>query len=215
MERFEKIVSQRRPLQRGDSLYRVGDRFHSLFAVRSGALKTIMITPDGDEQIIGFHMPGELLGFDGLSDYYNCNAVALERTSVCDLPLNRVEELSRVIAGLHRQLCSIMGRELNTDQAMLLLLAKLSADDRLAAFLLSLSKRFAQRGFSESRFILAMSRHDIANYLGLAPETVSRVFARFQQDGLLSVNRREIEIHDMDTLRSRVRKRTNSMSNAR
>ena len=153
MKKFESIVKQRRPMQRGDTLYRSGDPFNALYAVKSGTMKTIMITPDGEEQIVGFHMPGELLGFDGLHDVHSCTAVAIERTSLCELPLNQVEEVSRVIPGLHRQLCNIMGRELNGEQAMLLLLARLTAEDRLAAFLLSLSKRFSQRGFLRLAFL--------------------------------------------------------------
>ncbi len=204
MERFESIVGQRPPYKRGENIYRAGDNFHALYAVKSGSLKTVVSPPDGNEQIIGFSMPGELFGFDGIDDGHTCTAVALERTTLCELPLNAVAEVSQAVPGLHRELYRVMAREISVDQSMLLLLARRTAEDRLAAFLLSLSKRFADRGFSQTDFSLSMSRHDIANYLGLAAETVSRLFGRLSEAGLLTVHGRKIHIQNLDGLRGRV-----------
>jgi|TARA_B100000315_G_C14595411_1_gene598728 CRP/FNR family transcriptional regulator len=191
-------------MKRGENIYRAGDDFRGLYAVKSGSLKIIVSPPDGAEQIIGFSMPGELFGFDGIDDGHTCTAVALERTTLCELPLDAVAEVSREVPSLHRELYRVMAREISVDQSMLLLLARRTAEDRLAAFLLSLSKRFADRGFSQTDFTLSMSRHDIANYLGLAAETVSRLFSRLSETGLLTVHGRKIHIQDINALRRRV-----------
>ncbi|HCX88732.1 MAG TPA: transcriptional regulator FNR [Gammaproteobacteria bacterium] len=204
IERFESIVGQRPAMKRGENIYRAGDDFRGLYAVKSGSLKIIVSPPDGAEQIIGFSMPGELFGFDGIDDGHTCTAVALERTTLCELPLDAVAEVSREVPSLHRELYRVMAREISVDQSMLLLLARRTAEDRLAAFLLSLSKRFADRGFSQTDFTLSMSRHDIANYLGLAAETVSRLFSRLSETGLLTVHGRKIHIQDINALRRRV-----------
>lgn len=199
---FNEGVVRRSPIHRGDHLFRAGDNFRSLYAVKSGSLKVYINTPDGSEQIVGFHMAGELLGLDGMdSQHHTCSAIALETTSLCELPFNNIEDLCRRYSGLYRELCSVMGHEIVEDQAMLLVLGKRSAEERVATFLLSLSKRFSKRGFSESEFNLSMSRHDIANYLGLAPETVSRLLGRLHEEGVLTVERRHVQIHDVEKLR--------------
>ena len=203
IERLDGIVERHRPLPRGEHLFRMGDSFRSLYAMRSGSIKTYTSTEDGNEQILGFHLPGELLGLDGLEkESHACAAVALESAAVCELPFTRLEELCRILPGLQRQMMRLIGKEVVTEHAMLLLLGKKNAEERLASLLLSLSARFKQRGFSEREFNLSMSRQDIANYLGLTVETVSRLFTRFQGDDLLSVQRRHIRIQDMDRLRS-------------
>ncbi|MDD3517871.1 MAG: fumarate/nitrate reduction transcriptional regulator Fnr [Chromatiales bacterium] len=199
---LEKIINRRRPIQRNDHLYRPGDRMISIFAVRSGSVKTYTLTDDGQEQITGFHLPGELLGLDAISDgMHPCAARALETTSVCEIPFDRLEDLSARIPGLQRQLFRIMSREIQNDELFMMLLGKKSSEERLAAFMLSLSARFKQRGFSPTEFNLTMSRNDIANYLGLAVETVSRLFTRFDNAGIISVRRKLISIDDMDGLR--------------
>ncbi len=204
LERFEAVVGQKPPLQSGELAYHAGDASHALYAVKSGSLKIVMSALDGEEQIIGFSMPGELFGFDGIQNGHTCTAVALERTNICELPLDSISEISKEIPSLNRELYKVMAHEISLDQSMLLLLARRNAEDRLAAFLLSLSQRFANRGFSEVDFTLSMSRHDIANYLGLAAETVSRLFSRLADGGLLSVNGRKIKIHNLQGLRQRV-----------
>ncbi len=205
IDRLQRAIAPRRPLQRGNALYRPGDRFHALYAVKSGTMKSLITTRDGEEQVVGFHMPGELLGLDGLHhEKHTCTAVALERTTVCELPFSQIEAICRDYPGLQREMCSLLGREINEEQNMLLLLAKRTAEERLASFLLSLSARYRRRGYSDTEFILSMSRHDIANYLGLAPETISRLFSRLSADGLLSVDRRHVRIHDRNQLRELV-----------
>lgn len=202
--RFEEIVTQRPPIPKGGTLYRSGEPAHALYAIKSGALKSIVTTEDGEEQIVGFHMPGELVGFDGVDSVHNCTVVSLDRSSVCELPLNDLEFLSQKISSLHREVCTVMRREISQEQAMLLLLARRTAESRLASFLISLSHRLGSRGFSQTEFNLVMSRHDIANYLGLAAETVSRLISKFQEAGILSVNRRRVIIHDPETLNQKI-----------
>ncbi len=203
LDRLDAIMKRPRPLRRGDHLYRAGDRFHSIFAVRSGSLKTYTPCQDGSEQVIGFHLPGELVGLDAIeSEHHVCSAKVLETTGVCALPYERLHELARDLPSLQRHFFRLLSKELAHDEAMLMLLGKASAEERLATFLLSLAQRFKARGFSDSEFNLSMSRHDIGNYLGLAVETVSRMFSRLQEEGVLTVHRKNIQIHDQDRLRA-------------
>lgn len=205
LDRLDAIVVRSHPYQPGDHLFRAGDASRSLFAVRSGALKSYCTTADGDEQVLGFTLPGELLGLDGMENgEFASNALVLETSSICELPYSRIEELCRELSSLHRQLMRVIGKEITADQQMLLLLGKRSAEERLATFLLSLSERYKSRGLSATKFNLPMSRQDIGNYLGLAIETVSRLFAHFQDEELLKVNRRQIELLDMKQLRGMV-----------
>jgi len=203
VERLDRIVKRNRPLHRGDHLFRTGDAFQSLYVVKTGTIKTYAASEDGAEQVLGFHLPGEIIGLDAIDEArHRCSAKVLETSAVCELPFNQLGELTATIASLQHQMFRILSREISQDTAMLLLLGKKSADERLAAFLLSLSARFERRGFSPKDFYLSMSRHEIGNYLGLAVETVSRLFTRFQDDGLLSVARKHVEIQDMDRLRT-------------
>lgn len=205
MEKLDAIVARQQPIQPGHHLFRPGDKSHSLFALRSGALKSYCITEDGEEQVLGFTLPGELTGMDGLSgDSYASAAVVLETSSICELPYSKLENLCHDIPGLQRQLLKVVGREITSDQQMLMLLGKRTAEERLASFLLSLSTRYKQRSLSPTEFNLPMSRQDIGNYLGLAIETVSRLFAQFQDKQVLKVNRRQITILDMDALKGMV-----------
>ena len=201
IEELERIIRRRRPLQRGENLFQAGDPFTAIYAIRSGSLKTFTNTDDGQEQVTGFHLPSELVGLDAITtERHNCTARALETTSVCDIPFNRLQELGARIPGLQRQLLRIMSREILEDQDLMIWLGKKSAEERLASLLLRISKRFTERNFSAREFNLSMSRTDIANYLGLAVETVSRLFSRFQAEGLLSVDRKHVVIEDMDAL---------------
>ncbi|MBD3671555.1 MAG: fumarate/nitrate reduction transcriptional regulator Fnr [Gammaproteobacteria bacterium] len=201
LEKLDVIIKRRRPVKRGEDLFRVGDGFRSIYAVRSGSIKTFSPTQDGQEQVTGFHLTGELLGLDAISNnYHPCTATALETTSVCEIPFERLEELGHQIPSLQRQLFRVMSREIFTEENHTLLLGKRNAEERLAAFLLSVSNRFKSRGFSPNEYNLSMSRNDIGNYLGLAVETVSRMFTRFQESGLLTVERKHVVIHDLDRL---------------
>jgi CRP/FNR family transcriptional regulator len=203
LDELDKIVVRHQPYQPGEHLFRAGDSSRSMYALRSGALKSYCTTEDGEEQVIGFTLPGELLGLDGMENgSYASNALVLETSSICELPFNRIEELCLTLPGLHRQMMRVVGKEITSDQRMLLLLGKRSAEERLATFLLSLSKRYKSRGLSATEFNLPMSRQDIGNYLGLAIETVSRLFAQFQNAGLLRVNRRQVVLTDLEKLSS-------------
>jgi CRP/FNR family transcriptional regulator len=205
LDKLEEIVERTPPYHRGDHLFRPGHSSHALYAVRSGALKSYCLTDDGDEQVLGFILPGELTGMDGLAGkHYASASVALETTSVCELPFDRLAELCSELPGVHEQIMRIVGKEITTDQQMLMLLAKRNAEQRLASFLLSLSSRYKKRGLSANEFYLPMSRQDIGNYLGLAIETVSRLFARFQDEQLLTVDRKLITICKLDTLATMV-----------
>jgi len=205
MDELDKIVKRQQPFQPGQHIFRAGDHSQSLYAVRSGALKSYCTTEDGDEQVLGFTLPGELVGLDGMSGVvYASSSVVLETASICELPYEGLEEACHSLPGLNHQMMRIVSKEITTDQGMLLLLGKRSAEERLAAFLLSLSTRYQSRGLSATAFNLPMSRQDIGNYLGLAIETVSRLFASFQKSQLLSVNRRQIELTDMPKLHAMV-----------
>ena len=197
MDALDEIVKRGRPLKKGDFLFRQGDSFGSVFAVRSGTLRTFSVSDSGDEQITGFHLPSELVGLSGMdSDTYPVSAQALETTSVCEIPFDKLDELTVQLPQLRRQLMRVMSREIRDDQQMMMLLSKKTADERIATLLVNLSARFSARGFSANHFRLSMSRNEIGNYLGLAVETVSRVFTRFQQNGLISAEGKDVHILD-------------------
>ena len=195
LDLLDDIVKRGRPLKKGEYLFRQGDEFSSVFAVRSGSLKTYSISDCGEEQITGFHLPSEFVGMSGMdTELYPTSAIALETTSICEIPFELLDELSASVPELRRQLMRIMSREIRDDQQMMMLLSKKTADERIATFLVNLSARFSARGYSATQFRLAMSRNEIGNYLGLAVETVSRVFTRFQQNELIEANGKEIKI---------------------
>ncbi|MES9965215.1 MAG: fumarate/nitrate reduction transcriptional regulator Fnr [Candidatus Sedimenticola sp. 20ELBAFRAG] len=201
VEKLDEIVKRNRPLHRGDHLFREGDKFHSLFVVKTGSVKTYAPSEDGGEQVLGFHLPGELIGLDAIEkEQHHCSAKVLETSAVCEIPFTNLEQLSSQVPSLQHQMYRLLSREIGHDEDMLTLLGKRSAEERLAAFLLSLSERFKRRGFSASDFYLSMSRHEIGNYLGLAVETVSRLFTRFQDEGLLKVERKHIQLLDFERL---------------
>lgn len=203
VDALDRIVERRKPLARGDVLYRSGRPFGAIYAVRTGALKSLTISEDGEEQITAFHLPGELLGLDAISfGEHPSTASALETTSICEIPFEELEELSEDIPGLNRQLLRIMSKEIFNEQEMLHALARRTAEQRLSILLTSLSDRFARRGLSSTRFRLPMSRHELSNYLGLAPETTSRLFRRFVDNGWIAADGREISLKDMDVLRA-------------
>ena len=205
MERIDQLVKVRRRIKRGDYLYRTGASLESLFAVRSGFLKSCVICEDGREQVTAFHMMGEVVGLDAISqEKHTCDTVALEDSELCEIPFARLEELTRDIASLQRHFHRIMSREIVRDHNVMLLLGSMRAEERLATFLIGLSQRFASRGYSAQEFHLRMTREEIGSYLGLTLETVSRVFSRFQDEGLIEVNNRHIVIVDVDRLRALV-----------
>lgn len=201
--KLDSIIAVRQTTRRGSWLYRIGDPFRNLYAVRTGAFKTIDLSEDGTEKITGFYLSGEILGLDAIStDRQNYGAVALEDSEVCVVPFERLEELLREIPALQHHFHKIMSRDIMRDHGLMLLLAGMKADARLSAFLIGLSQRFANLGYSAVRFRLRMTREEIGSYLGLTLETVSRLFSRFRDEGLISIDRREIEIRDFTALRA-------------
>jgi len=197
MDQVDKAVKRGKPLQRGQDLFETGTAFSSLYAVRSGAIKAYHIDENGDEQVIGFFLPGEILGLDAIdTQVHVSSAKALETSAVCEIPFPQIEELSHVIHNLQAHMYRLLSREIRLDQELQMLLGKKTAEERIGAFLLNLSMRYEQRRLSSTRFRLPMARTDIGNYLGLAVETVSRVFTRFQKNGLLKVEGKEVEIID-------------------
>ncbi len=201
LARLDAVINRRQQVKAGQHLYRVRDSFQALYALRSGFFKTYEINNDGREQINGFHMTGEIMGLDAIStDNHACNAIALEDCEVCIIPFNRLEELLREMPSLMRQFHRIMGREIAADHGMMMLLGTMTAEEKLAAFLLNLSQRLSARGFSPTVFRLAMSREEIGNYLGLKLETVSRTFSKFQEESLVLVDRRNLTITNLAAL---------------
>ena len=201
MARMENLVYSRRKVKRGEALFRAGDKFNAVYAIRVGFFKTALLHGDGREQVTGFQMPGELLGLDGIgAGVHASNAVALEDCEVCVLPFALVEEIGREIPAFQRHMQAVMSREIVRDHGVMMLLGSMRAEERLAVFLLNLSKRFIRRGWSASDFHLRMTRDEIGSYLGLKLETVSRLFSRFQVDGLLEVNQKHVRIANINGL---------------
>jgi len=201
--RLDEIIQRGRPLQKDKHIYHAGEEFKSVFAVRSGSIKSYTVSNDGQEQVTGFHLPGEIFGMDGIGhNHYTNSALAMETAAVCEIPFTRLQELSIAIPSLQRHFFQLMSKEITNDQNLITLLSKNSAEERIATLLLSISNRNLRRKLSGTRFRLPMSRADIGNYLGLTVETVSRVFGRFQKQGLLNVDKKEIEVLDFDKLRA-------------
>ena len=202
-ESLDKIINNRRKFLRGDYLYRAGDNFRSLYAIRNGFFKIFELGEDGCEKVTGFYMAGELLGMDAISDdRHHYHAIALEDSTVCEIPFADLEHLTTALPALQHHFHKIMSREIFAEQGHMLLLGKMKAEQRLAAFLLGLSHRFGSRGYSPTHFYLRMTREDIGNYLGLTLETVSRTFTRFQEEGLMTVHHRDVELQDLSRLKN-------------
>jgi CRP/FNR family transcriptional regulator len=197
MERVDEIVTTRRKVKRGTPLFRNGDSFTSLFAIRTGFFKTCVRAADGREQVTGFQMAGETIGLDGIvSDRHTCDAVALEDAEVCVMPFDRIGSLSREIGALQHHVHRIMSREIVREHGVMLLLGSMRAEERVAAFLLNLVQRLHARGFSRSELVLRMTREEIGSYLGLKLETVSRTFSKLAEDGMIEVRQRHLRIVD-------------------
>jgi CRP/FNR family transcriptional regulator len=203
MNRLDQIIGRRRKVPRDGVLYRVGDPFTNLYAIRLGHFKTYQINRDGDQQITGFQMAGELLGMDAIStDRHHCDAVALEDSEVCEIPFMRLENLFSDMPTLLRHFHRMMSQEITREQNVMLLLGNMRADQRFAAFLVNLSSRYATRGYSSTSFQLRMGREEIGNYLSLTIESVSRLLNKFKKQGLLRVDHRDIEIIDLPRMKA-------------
>jgi len=199
--RVDELVATRKSVKRGSILFHTGEKFTSLYAIRTGFFKTCINTEDGRDQVTGFQMAGEVIGLDGIvNDQHTCDAVALEDAEVCVLPFDRIEEISREVNALQRHVHKIMSREIVREHGVMLLLGSMRSEERLAAFLLNLVLRLQARGFSKSELILRMTREEIGSYLGMKLETVSRTFSKFSDDGVIEVNQRHIQIRDAEAL---------------
>ena len=201
MKRIDSLIATRRKVRRKTALFRTGEKFHALYAIRTGVFKTCVTAEDGRDQVTGFQMAGEIVGLDGIvNDQHTCDAVALEDAEVCVLPFDRIGELSREVGALQHHLHRVMSREIVREHGVMLLLGTMRAEERLAAFLLNLVQRLQARGFSRSELVLRMTRQEIGSYLGLKLETVSRTFSRFAEEGMIEVHQRQVRILDVERL---------------
>ncbi len=201
LDRLETIMSKRLRVERGESLYRAGDVFTSLYAVKLGHFKTVYSEGPATKQIIGFQMSGEILGMEGIGgSRHKCSAIALEDSEVCEIPYARLESLLAELPSLQAHFHRMMSREINREHQVMLLLGSMSADQRVAAFLMNLSRRYETRGLSPNHFVLRMTREDIGNYLGLTIESVSRVFSRFKKNDWIEGSPRDVRLLDRKAL---------------
>jgi len=197
MKQVDGLITHRTRLKKHQALYRAGEPFHALYAVRVGSVKATLLAEDGREQVVGFHMPGDIVGLDGVgTDRHEAVAIALENSEVCVLPFGNLQSLALRVPALQQNLHQIMSREILRDQGMMLLIGSMSSEERLAVFLLNLAERHRRRGFSSSEFVLRMTREEIGSYLGLKLETVSRLFSRFQEAALIQVQGRSVKLLD-------------------
>ncbi len=200
-EEFAALIFHHKRLHAGQALFRAGETFNNLYFVKTGSLKTVVLLDDGREQVTGFHLAGDVLGVDAISSpTHPSEAVALEETHVCAIAFAQLTRLSQRVAHLQTYVQRLLAREVVRDQGLLLLLGRMQADERVAAFLINISKRFKARGCSPFEFTLSMAREEIGNYLGLTLETVSRCFSRLKSNGVLSVENRHIRILDPGAL---------------
>ena len=205
VRKIDELISARTRLRRKEILYAPGDSFSALYAIRLGTFKTIVSRGEGVEQITGYWLPGDIIGFDGIADdRHTLQAAALEDAEVCALPFDELDRLGVGVSEVRRSLFRLASRELGREQAMMLLLGSRSAEERLATFLLDVAERYRARGYSCSEFLLRMTREEIASYLGLKLETVSRLFSSLQERGLIQVQGRAIKLLDPANMRKRV-----------
>ncbi|MDN4501468.1 fumarate/nitrate reduction transcriptional regulator Fnr [Alteromonadaceae bacterium BrNp21-10] len=200
MTRLDNIIERKKPYQKQQLLFQDGTPLNTLFAIRSGSFKSFRLSAEGEEQIIGFHFPGDVIGLDALQDnIHHSHAQALETSMVCEIPYDTLDSLSANFPKLRSQVLRIMSGEISHHQEMMQVLTQKTADERLNYFLQNLSARFAERGFSSKEFRLSMTRGDIGNYLGLTVETVSRLLGKQQKLGLIKVDGKFITLLTRDT----------------
>jgi len=201
LKKLEVVVKGSHPIEKGKHLYRTDDIFESFYAIRSGSVKVYVINESGEEQIIGFYFPGEIIGFDGIEHHKHLtSAVALETTTFCSLPYDKINDICMQIPDLQNQMFRLLSREISNENQLLLTINKRSAEERIASFLISLSSRFKKLGYSAKEYNLPMSRQEIGNYLGLTIETVSRLFSKFQRNGLVTINRKSIRLENLPAI---------------
>lgn len=202
IDRMHGLHGRHRVLAAGDTLFHLGESEQALFVSRRGSFKSVAMNEVGDEQVIAFHLPGELIGLDALgSSRHRCQAVALEVSEVCELNMAQLEQAARDVPGLQHSLLRLLGHMVEVDQDHLALLGRPQAIERMAMFLIGLLNRLQSLGLAHEQLTLPMSRAEIASYLGLVIETVSRSFGRLQEGGLLKVSGRSLKILDLPGLR--------------
>ncbi len=202
IDKLDMIVRRRRALSKNDHLYRCMDNFQSVYAIRSGHIKTYQVTEDGEEQVTGFYFPGEIVGLDGIGkNHYMNNAKALEKTAICEIPFHQFQQLTAEFPQLQMHFFQLMGKEITSDQQLITLLSKKTAEQRIATFILTISSRKSRHNQSSEHFTLPMSRTDIANYLGLTIETVSRIFSKLAKSDAITINNKNVQICDLNKLR--------------
>lgn len=204
LDSLNSIIRRESPLHKQDELIRAGTPFTSLFAVRSGSFKSYTLSGDGEQQIIAFHLPGDIIGFNGLTGVHQSFTQALETSMVCEIPYNTFDQMTVKIPKLRGQMMDIMSQEIRQDKEIMFLLNKRTAEERVAYFLNHLSERFHARGFSATEFNLTMTRGEIGNYLGLTVETVSRLLGRFQQEGIIKVQGKFITVECLSDLEKKL-----------
>ena len=203
LSRIDSLVSQRIKIKRGHDLTRLNNGDQSLYIIRTGYFKTVISTNDGRDQVLGFHMSGDSIGLAGeLSELYSCRVSALEDSTVCVVPFSNMEDVANSVNGLHSHIRRLYSLEINRENSVMLFLGSMNSEERVATFLLKLSASHKERGFSPSDLNLKMSRYDIASYLGLKHETVSRTLAKFIKGKLINLNLRELQIINIDALHS-------------
>lgn len=201
LETLDNIIDRKLPIQKGEQLFNVGQPMNALYAIRSGTFKTYTIDKHGEEQITGFHLAGDLLGFDAIANAEHPSfAKALETSMICEIPYHTLDNLSNTMPKLKKQILRMMSTEIREDHEMLTLLNRKNAEQRLATFFSTLSSRYHARGLSASEFRLSMTRSDIGNYIGLTVETISRLLNRFDKNGLIAVNGKLITIVNIEKL---------------
>jgi CRP/FNR family transcriptional regulator len=208
MRELDTLIATRQRFKKGAPIFQGGDRFTALYAIRSGSCKTTVSDQSGREQVTGYHLMGDIIGFDGIgSGRHQCQAVSLEDTEVCEVPFARLEELSSRLPPLQRNLHRLLSREIMRDENLLLVVGSMDAQERIAAFLLNLSQRYQQRGYSSKEFVLRLTRRDIGSYLGMKLETASRLLSRFQSKGLIKIEKSVIRLLDLQALKAMVSER--------
>jgi CRP/FNR family transcriptional regulator len=208
MRELDTLIAARQRFKKGAPIFQGGDRFTALYAIRSGSCKTTVSDQSGREQVTGYHLMGDIIGFDGIgSGRHQCQAVSLEDTEVCEVPFARLEELSSRLPPLQRNLHRLLSREIMRDENLLLVVGSMDAQERIAAFLLNLSQRYQQRGYSSKEFVLRLTRRDIGSYLGMKLETASRLLSRFQAKGLIKIEKSVIRLLDLQALKAMISER--------
>lgn len=211
---LEKNVVTSVKIKKGETLYPAGAKFSGLYAVKSGSFKSILASSDGDAQIVGFHTPGELIGFDGYDSRHTSSVVALEKSMVCKVPTSHLDFLCTTIKGVAKHIHAMVASDVKAHNSILLLIAQKTAEERIVCFLKNISERYRKRGYSGTDFSLSMPRGDIANFLGMAPETISRLLAQLQDEDIVAFDRREVHIRDMKELSRRSCGHDNQQANA-